>query len=257
MLLMALQLAAATAVLLPQAPPIGKPGCNTICGGVMVPYPFGFGSSRCYWPGLNLTCDTSHGGTPRLLLGDGTLRVTEISLHNATVRVVRTGSVVNATGDFTSFGRGFVEHGYFLSYRNELVVTGCNVMGTLLADTGENAPRVIGGCSSFCTVQDDASDMFSAVDDYGEAMELGKYCTGTTRCCQARLSGSTRPREVQVKWLHGGTTSHAVEQRLVPVNVFVAEEGWVDLNGLPDQDLVLQDEEVPLVLRWGVTRGLW
>nr|CAB3491166.1 unnamed protein product [Digitaria exilis] len=77
----------------------------------MVPYPFGFGSSHCYWPGLNLTCDTSHGGTPRLLLGDGTLRVTEISLRNSTVRVMRAGSIMNTTRDFTSFGHGFVEHG--------------------------------------------------------------------------------------------------------------------------------------------------
>ena len=68
-----------------------------------VPYPFGFGPSHCYWPGFNLTCDTRH-HPPRLLLGDGSLRVDDISLSNKTVRVMRTGSIVNTTGDFTSDG---------------------------------------------------------------------------------------------------------------------------------------------------------
>jgi len=57
--------------------------------------------------------------------------------------VVRAGPIINITGDlFTSddgwnasldFGRGFREHGYLLSSRNELVVFGCNVMATLSA----------------------------------------------------------------------------------------------------------------------------
>ncbi|CAO2148071.1 unnamed protein product [Urochloa humidicola] len=154
-----LQLSAATA-----APPIGQPGCNTTCGNVSVPYPFGFGDSRCYWPGLNLTCDTSS-NPPRLLLGDGTLRVTNISLQtdtDPTVRVVRVGSVINATaagagpGIWSApFGRGFTEHGYLLAFGNELVVFGCNVVATLHADgiggpTTTNTPGRIGGCSSLC-----------------------------------------------------------------------------------------------------------
>ena len=87
---------------------------------LIVPYPFGFGPSHCYWPGLNLTCDMRH-NPPWLLLGDGTLRVTDIFLQNGTVRVMRAGLILNDTGDLTSdgwnvsFGRGFTEHGYHLS----------------------------------------------------------------------------------------------------------------------------------------------
>ncbi|KAL6601433.1 hypothetical protein ACP70R_044653 [Stipagrostis hirtigluma subsp. patula] len=96
----------------PPSPAIGQPNCTTVCGDVSVPYPFGIGPPHCYWPGFNLTCDTSG----RLLLGDGTLRVTVI-LSNATVQVVRTGgsALINSTDMLTSAGGGFAGGPYMLT----------------------------------------------------------------------------------------------------------------------------------------------
>ena len=132
---------------------------------MVVPYPFGLGPSRCYWPGLNLTCDTSGPEPPRLLLGDGTLRVAEISLRNGTVRVVRSGSVIGsgsalASDRNVSFGGGFVGHGYMLSNGNELVLSGCNLVATLVEDEvafGPGRSGVISGCASFCSFRDKKS----------------------------------------------------------------------------------------------------
>lgn len=249
-MLMALQLGpAAAAADRPQAPVIGKPGCNTTCGEVIVPYPFGFGDRNCYWPGLNLTCDTSH-HPPRLLIGgDTTLRVTDIFLNNATMRVMRKGSIINTTGDFTSdswnvsFGHGFTEYGYGLAYSaNELVVSGCNVMAMVLADIGQTSPYVISGCATFC------SNGYVEEDEF-----TGKYCTGTSDCCQAPIAAYTSPDEVvvQAKWLDRG--NHTADQDLVPVNVFLAEKGWAEEAKAVRADEL---EEAPLLLGWNVMRGL-
>ncbi|TVU10464.1 hypothetical protein EJB05_43996, partial [Eragrostis curvula] len=252
----ALVTTAAVALALAASQPIGLPGCNTTCGDVSVPYPFGFGPPHCYWHGFNLTCDGTSSATPRLLLGDGTLRVTKISLRNATVRVMRTGSILNTTGEVVigdagwnvTFGSSFRDHGYLLSSRNELVVSGCNVVATLLAEVGERTPRIISGCATFCTIGDGGHDIGPKRD---LVATTGKHCTGTSRCCQAPLSLTSPPTEVQVRWLCTG--NHTGEQELAPVNVFVAEEGWVDRTGLVGAKEL---QEAPLVLRWMVTKEL-
>ncbi|KAF8711207.1 hypothetical protein HU200_029223 [Digitaria exilis] len=239
----------------------GLRGCNTTCGNVSVPYPFGFGPSHCYWPGLDLTCDTSHGGAPRLLLGDGSLRVTDISLRNETVRVMRAGSIINASGAITPsswnvpFGHGFTEYGYRLSYRNELVVAGCNVAATLLANIGEDTPRFVGGCAAFCTIRHVADGLDvpvgRGIDETSTANVSMRPCADNSGCCRAPVTTTSTPERVMVKWLNSG--NHTVDQKAEALNVFVAEEGWID-----DYRMVgsYGAEEAPIVLGWSVTRGL-
>ncbi|KAM0823818.1 hypothetical protein ACQ4PT_070611 [Festuca glaucescens] len=238
--------------------PIALTDCTTSCGNVSVPYPFGFGPPRCYWPGLNLTCDTSSAPQPpRLLLGDGTLRVAEISLQKASVRVVRTGSIIDSasiTSDRNvSFGGSFVDAGYMLSNRNELVLSGCNLLATLVEDLGVGPVRsgIISGCASFCSFRN------KKVESVGQP--TGKYCSGMA-CCQAPINYHSSPTGMHLRWLDAGNHSEALT--FLPTYVFVAEEGWFDRRPLADELLSVKQSpskaalEVPFVLLWGVKQGL-
>nr|CAB3491171.1 unnamed protein product [Digitaria exilis] len=261
--LMAMALMPSAAAAQPQAPPIGLDGCLTACGDVSVPYPFGFGHSgntTCYWPGLNLTCDTSQGGHPRLLLGDGTLRVIGINISDSdpTVRVVRVGSLINSTagtGWNAPFGHGFTEHGYLLSSDNELIVVGCNVVATLHADgigpaNSNNTAGRIGGCASLCTKKFNSGGEFRIdMDDvkYGPG---GDCSDGTSGCCRAPVTMPAPPREVQAVRLN--SRSDTVEENQLPVNVFVAESGWISNVSVHADEV----RDVPFVLKWSVTHGL-
>jgi hypothetical protein len=175
------------------------------------------------------------------------------------VRVVPTGAVINSTGDFTTkrwdvpFGRGFTEHGYTLSEANELVVYGCNVLVTVLADLQEEANRSVGGCSSLCTKIDSTVDggFLTGRDHDRRASE---FCIGRRGCCRAPVTMAGKPVSVQAWWIDGGD-NHTVEQKEEPLTVFVAEQGWVDENGDDSFD-AHGLYQAPIVLDWRVTKGL-
>ncbi|CAL5023197.1 unnamed protein product [Urochloa decumbens] len=258
------------------APPpaaIGLSNCSTTCGNVTVPYPFGFGPRRCYWPGFNLTCDATH-RPPRLLLGDGSLRVVNISLgrNNNTVRVVRARSGVSADTNDRNVGVSiptissfsFAGGSYTLATSNELVVTGCNKLATLVGDVGvanNNLSNVvISGCASICSDSDSDSD--SAEGLLAAKDPTGKYCSGVSGCCQAPVSfHQSSPTGIELRSLNDDPNYTG---QGMPTNVFVAEKGWFDqvgdmllksaYDGGPESPKLL--DEAPIVLQWAVTQRI-
>ncbi|CAN6171788.1 unnamed protein product [Urochloa humidicola] len=143
-----------------QGPPVGLINCPTVCGDVVVPYPFGL-TAGCFQPGFNLTCNTSH-TPPRLFLGDGTLQVASISLENATVRVLGPDIPMMiesvwkdyvANGTWGGQGWGLSDEGpYILSEEsNELVLSGCALFAELAIPGHWGDDQVINTCSSICT----------------------------------------------------------------------------------------------------------
>ncbi|TVT98770.1 hypothetical protein EJB05_09937, partial [Eragrostis curvula] len=205
--------------------PIGRPNCNTTCGDVHVPYPFGFGPSGCYLPGFNLTCDACH-KPPRLLLGGGnsTFQVDGIFLNNFTVRVIHdnTFDFTNATA-WTDYFAGIrfpdIRRPYMLSTRNEFIVTGCNVEATLYGEysnTTGTYDGIISSCVSNCTYGIIGLDPISLINN--------EYCSGRYGCCHAPIPPGSKPKKVKFRELDPKYSDSRVPAPLA----FVAEEGQID-----------------------------
>ncbi|XP_044343505.1 uncharacterized protein [Triticum aestivum] len=196
----------------------GMPNCDIACGNMSVPYPFGMGPARCYWPGFQLTCNRTS-DPPRLLLGDGTLQVQELSLVPTFVAVIRTGDIkVDGNGEGT-LGGGLTADGPYTISSNQLIVTGCNVQATL-----KNGDVTVSSCSSICINSDGLSEALSTLEE-------GRQCTGNG-CCQSdtvfdpadvagRLVHNTS-YDVQFKWF-GWNRSR---DQQCPAHVFVARPSW-------------------------------
>ncbi|CAO2041906.1 unnamed protein product [Urochloa humidicola] len=223
----------------------GQTNCTTSCGHISVPYPFGMGPPHCYHPGFKLTCDTSRGGRPRLLLGnDGTFRVTHIFISNYTVRVVHAGAIriswAGSDNDAGSRGHGawpwtktLDSQGPFVvaPELNELVASGCNVQATLHGA----GSSIVSACSTSCNTD---PLLPTAETGYGSG-----YCSDT-------IPQGRSAYEVRLSRLRRDGAPAAARR---PVRAFIAEAGWIedhhwDWKATNDLSTV----EVPVVLQWAV-----
>ncbi|KAM0852739.1 hypothetical protein ACQ4PT_051552 [Festuca glaucescens] len=228
-------------------PPVGLRGCNTSCGDVVVPYPFGIGQANCSLPGYNLTCDTSGRRPPRLLLG--ALQVSNIDIGD-----YYAGSSLGLTADIDSIhaflGGLTEEEPYGLSRGNELILTGCNVQSTLT-----NGNITVSGCSSVCASVNGSLDIqLSAYQGY-------IACGSGTGCCHAPIVvgqekhiASGGAYDLQLKWFSWNRT---IDQTWTP-RLYIASIGWFDKYALT-RGLLQTDRspskhaiQVPILLDWEI-----
>ncbi|KAI4963366.1 hypothetical protein ZWY2020_014963 [Hordeum vulgare] len=233
--------------------PTGLAGCATSCGDVSVPYLW-LRPAALPLAGAQPHLRHRRPAAPQLLLGDNAPG--RRHLPSGTPRSAWcAGSIVDSAGVTSdrnvSFGGGFVGAGYMLSNGNELVLSGCNLLATLVEDLGVGPGRsgIISGCASFCSFRN------KKVDSVGQP--AGKYCSGMA-CCQAPINYQLA--RVHLRWLDARNHSEALT--FLPTYVFVAEEGWFDRRPLADELLSVRRSpseaalEVPLVLLWAVKQGL-
>uniref|UniRef100_A0A8I6XSZ1 Protein kinase domain-containing protein n=2 Tax=Hordeum vulgare subsp. vulgare TaxID=112509 RepID=A0A8I6XSZ1_HORVV len=233
---------------------MGLPGCETRCGNVSVPYPFGMGPDRCYRSrGFKLTC-VDHGSSkiPRLLLGDGsvsTYEVVDITLEYNTMRVighglrainVSGGSGLWSVGDTWAVGVDAVLPYKLNPWLNEFILTGCNVQATLVGNGS-----LVSGCASFCAPDPDGDGNGYYTPD----SHIG--------CCQSSIQAASASYGVELKRLDASVPKASDID--LPVNVLIAESGWFkfgenmeDLRGFSRKADQLR---VPVILGWGLAHG--
>lgn len=224
------------------------PGCPDRCGDVKVPFPFGI-RDGCFLAGFGLTCDTTR-NPPRLMVGDGTLQVVNISLADYTVHAIDTAGAANVSYGLNNgtgtwgvvAGDGSASPYVVSDMFNELIVTGCNIQVTLVGGSS----NIITGCSSYCPINDKWTGSVTSIPATGSSR-----CSGIG-CCEMPIPIGRPSYGVQYKFLE-----ETREVDKVPKAVRIAERGWFS-GAVADRLLnesaanTAPGTPVPLVLEWAV-----
>ncbi|KAL9148835.1 hypothetical protein ABFS82_12G069300 [Erythranthe guttata] len=212
-----------------------KPGCQSICGNITIPYPFGIGSHCSFNSSFEIVCQNSTSIPPRRipLLSSINMEALNISLWGAITVVNPVATMKCSVAQETQYLVKSLKNSPFtISGRyNSLVVLGCQNSVWLRA----NATTTVGGCMAMC-----------------DANSTESSCNGVN-CCQTTIP----PRLKELKYTYQGI------KRVVTINgscgyAFPVNKEWFqfeykrykglqnDLLNPYDQDFV----SAPLVLEW-------
>ncbi|KAK9282673.1 hypothetical protein L1049_010893 [Liquidambar formosana] len=233
-LLIGLKLAATTT---PPEAAQSKPGCQTSCGSVNIPYPFGKidGPDDCYITrNFQITCNTTGFDSPRAFLQNGNIQVLDISLEGE-LRIMLPVSFDCYSYNGTEIERDPLRYWLRLpkfpisDTKNKFTAVGCDTSAVIRGVRGGNYTT---GCLSVCNNMDN--------------MRNGT-CSGVG-CCQVPLPKGVRDYNISVS----SYDYHSSVMNFNPCSyAFVAEEGNYSFSTLDLADLQKRTE-FPVVLDWTI-----
>ncbi|XVF39221.1 hypothetical protein PTKIN_Ptkin01aG0018200 [Pterospermum kingtungense] len=212
------------------APALAKPNCQSQCGNVTIPYPFGIGDDCSINGNFSITCNTSS-NRPKPLLGN--IDVLNISLDDGHLRIL-----MEATYDCynqsvgSSYGWTSVTLAKFPINNtiNKFTAIGCDTCAVIQGSQGR---RYETGCLSICN---DISDVING------------SCSGIG-CCQTIIPKGVRGYDITLV----SYDNHSAVLDENPCSyAFVAEEGVYNFSISDLGGYNFQDRAFPVTLDWSI-----
>nr|GEW71451.1 EGF-like calcium-binding [Tanacetum cinerariifolium] len=220
---------------------LAKPGCNSTCGGLIVPYPFGVGDNpECYVnEGFRIYCNTSVNPPTASftetdynsikLISDSILRITNIVTSKC---YFPNGTAYNDIKVSLDYSQHWP---YTFSEVNRFTVIGCDDYAWLTSAT--NTRNVSTGCIVFCASQEEV---------------VGDECTGNG-CCQSSI-----PQDITSYTARLNSLLNSSKRSFAPCTyAFVGEVNKFKFNGVTDLEIRTSfieriEATVPVVLEWAI-----
>ncbi|XP_074275224.1 wall-associated receptor kinase 5-like [Silene latifolia] len=223
-------------------PPISKPGCQTKCGNLTVPYPFGIGVGQdgllCALSSHYIvTCNTTF-SPAKPFIGTGNLDITEII--DTKIRIKNSVDRRCYNSQLYKAGKTWIDlREYpmvFSDTENKFTAVGCNTFAVIGGVRGQN---FISGCIATCSNS-------SVVTD-GSCSGIG--------CCQTAIPKGVKSYEIGLKELINDTDVFNYN----PCSYgFLAEYKTFIFNVTDLNDIGFKNrtrDSVPVVLDWYIGEG--
>ncbi|KAL1553635.1 non-specific serine/threonine protein kinase [Salvia divinorum] len=213
-----------------------KKGCQTKCGNVTIPYPFGVGPGCSLNSSFAITCDNTT-APPTPFLASINRQVVSISVHGAVI-VNQPVSPINCSSEMT---RGFLNTSlegspFTISARyNTLAVLGCTNSVWLRSDE----TTTVGGCMAICQTNTSANTNRSSCDGLN--------------CCKATIPEGLQRFQFSYRSIQ--SSSNGFCGYAFPVDKKWFRHDYRNYTGLLLNQSFPYDQEfisAPLVLEWEV-----
>ncbi|KAJ6433243.1 hypothetical protein OIU84_017027 [Salix udensis] len=211
------------------------PGCESYCGVIRIPYPFGMTEGCFLEERFKIHCNSSSGGDPTITVNGTDLAVSSISVYDSTIYVMFPIVLTNCGVKDRNTVVDLEGSPFVFSSENYLVASGCDNLALINQNNS-----AIGGCVSIC-------------DENRDPWISG--CSGID-CCQTRIPSNLKVFNVTMKGVDGRNGRRGEKQCR---HAFLAARSWIDYgvyySFAGDNPYGMKDvDSIPAVLNWGIDK---